>query len=375
MSRSRIIFLLIIGSAVLVIVLAQVVGRLPIAPAPTPLPPLQIEVAANPLAADWISAQATAFNALKKQAEGQTVEVRVTPIDGIEVWQAGGTWTSQRHPILWVPEGRFALNYGNETSLHYDVIVPSLATTSLVWGIFTDRAAVLGTSIDWEAIQKAAVAGSWSSLGGDSGWGFVKPAFALPLKSTTGLGALIVAAAAYHRTNQPSMEQLTNSDFLAWLKPIVDAVPNFASLGQRPAEVLASRGISVADFAFVPEREWLTYYSQINTRQPIRFAYPAYKLTFDMPLTIWTGPETTSAQRAAAQQFADFLNQETAQNQAITYGLRPAQAALDSSKAPNFAAASGAGLSLDAVPGTAITMPPRSAILILMSWFKSVRPA
>jgi Bacterial extracellular solute-binding protein len=375
MARSRLIFLLIIGGAVLVVVLAQVLGRLPITPEPTPLPPLQIEVAVTPLAADWISAQATAFNSLKKQVEGQTVELRVTRIDGIEVWQSGGTWSSQRHPLLWVPEGSFALNYANEIGLRYEAIVPSLATTSLVWGIFSDRATVLGQSIDWDVIQKAAVVGSWSGLGGDAGWGFVKPAFALPLKSSAGLSALVVAAATFHRTDQLTAAHLTSSDFFRWLQPIVEAVPNFASLGQQPAEVLAARGISVADFGLLPEREWIAYYSQINARQPIRFVYPAYKLTFDLPLTFWAGSETTSTERGVAQQFADFLSQEAAQNQAVANGLRPAKAALDKTKASGFLAASGAGLNLDAVPGTAITMPSRSALLSLLNWFKSIRPA
>ncbi|MEP7289115.1 MAG: hypothetical protein ABI947_25455 [Chloroflexota bacterium] len=373
MSRSRIVFVLIIVAALAVVGASQLVNRLPVTPTPTPRPPLQIEVAVTPLAYDWVSEQAALFNQQRTQVEGQVIEVRVTSRDGIDIWQTGGVWSSANHPVAWIPEAAFVLDYASEAGVRYEVLTPSLASTSLIWGIFSDRANAIGKTTDWDTIQPASVKGSWKDLGGQESWGFIKAAFPLPQRSTVGYGVLLSAAASYAKNGQLSPQNVSNRDFQTWLQPVITAVPNFASLGQQPITVLASRGVSVADFALLPESDWLVYYDRINSRQPIHFAYPAYKLTFDMPFAVWSGAETTSAERISAKQFADFLGQQAAQKRSAAFGLRPSKLDLNSADVSLFSAATSAGIVLDTPPGTPINVPSRSSALGVLSWFRSIQ--
>ncbi len=378
MPRSRLIFLLIIGVAILFVVVVLSLQKLPPPPTATPRPTLQVEISVNPLAYAWINEQATAFNAQQNQVEGQSFQILVTQQDSIDVWQTGSLWTAAKHPVAWVPESAFVFDYAAETGLRYDVVSPSLVSTSLIWGVFADRADALkrvGQTIDWESLQKAVDAGTWSSLGGQNNWGAVKAAFARPSKSTAGYAVLLAAAAAYAQTDQLTAQTMNDPSFQLWFSSMIDAVPNFASLGQQPVSALASRGSSIADFALAPESDWLLYYSTISGRQPLRFAYPAYEVTFEMPLAIWSGSETTSAERGAVQQFANFLQQTPAQQQAALRGLRPTKLDLSSVTGSPFAAASSAGITLTPPAGKSVKAPPRTAALSTLRWFDTVRRA
>jgi hypothetical protein len=277
--------------------------------------------------------------------------------------------------VAWIPEAAFVTAYAAEAGLNYQPLTPSVASTTLVWGIFADRAAALSTlgdSIDWQTVQAAAAKESWQAVGGQASWGFIKPAFARPDQNMAGYAALLVAAAAYHQTATLTEQQVGDREFQRWLEPVIEAVPSFATLGAQPATTIASRGESVADFGLLPESEWVLRYDRLAARAPFVFAYPAYKVVFDMPLVIWAGPETTSAERTALQQFNDALMQETVQKLAIGFGLRPGRLPLDSINAARFSAA---GLELSAIPGQTISVPSRNGALTLINWFKSFRRA
>lgn len=374
MSRSRIIFLVIILAAILIVGGVQVIQRLPATPTPTPLPALQVEVAVNPLAYDWVSEQAAKFNAQQPQAEGQPLQIQITQRDGIDVWQTGGLWTTANHPVAWIPEASFSLAYAADTGTRYETLTASVATTSLVWGVFADRAGHIVTPVDWPSLQAATTKGSWSDLGGDSSWGFVKPAFAVPERSTAALSVLLSAAADFSKSANLTPQNVSDRSFQEWFRPVIEAIPSFASLGQRPITILASRGASAADFALLPESEWLLFYSQVNARQQIKFFYPAYKVVFDMPFAVWSGSDTTAAERSGAKQFADFLTQAPAQKRAAAFGLRPTQLKLSDADLSLFSAAADAGIVTDDPPGVVVNAPTsRNNVLGLLSWFKSIR--
>jgi hypothetical protein len=195
----------------------------------------------------------------------------------------------------------------------------------------------------------------------------------MPCKNTAGLAVLLSAAAEYYQSATPTLAQISDPTFQGWLQPVADDVPNFAPLGMQPAAALAINGASVADFALLPESEWLTYYNRIAAHQPIQFAYPAYKVVFDMPLAVWSGPDASPDQQNAIKAFGDFLSQTSAQQQAISYGLRPTNLTLVRDNAPLFAAASGAGITLNTPPGTVVVMPERSGAAAILNWFNVIR--
>jgi hypothetical protein len=374
MSRSRIVFLLIIASAIGLVLVSQVVQRLPVAPTPTPLPKLQIEIAVNPMAYEWVNAQARIYNQQNPTTDGQPIEIRVTSRDGIDVWQSGAVWSTVNHPVAWIPEANFALGYANQTGARFEAITSTVASTPLVWGIFAEQGKLVGSPLDWTTLEPVVKQTSWSALGGNESWGAPKFAMPFPLRSTVGFSVLIDAAANFAKTDQIASQNLTDRTFQTWLQPFAEAVPNFNNIGQRPAQTLASRGASVADFALLPESDWLIYFNQINAQQPVQFAYPAYKLTFDMPFAVWAGSDLTNTQRGAAKSFSDFLVSVNAQKATAAYGLRPASVPLAEADAQLFNAAVVAGISLETPPGTPIVVPTdRNAALGLLDWFRSVR--
>ncbi len=129
----------------------------------------------------------------------------------------------------------------------------------------------------------------------------------------------------------------------------------------------------MADFALLSESDWVINPNQITSREKIRLVYPAYRLTFNFPLTVWGGSETTADEKTAIKQFGDFLAQDAAQTRMTDYGLRPAKIQLTTANAPLFATASAVGIVLDTPPGTFIAVPPRDSALTILSWARTVR--
>ena len=152
-------------------------------------------------------------------------------------------------------------------------------------------------------------------------------------------------------------------------------MPGTNTLGAQIATTLAARGSSVADFALLPESDWVKNYAQIKARQDITFTYPGYNITFNLPFTVWSGAETTASERTLLRQFSDFLLQPDAQRQAASFGLRPANLPLNSADIAKFTAASAAGIKLDTVPSTSIVVPSRTSALALIGWFRAARPS
>lgn len=376
MPRSRVLFLLILGAAIVVVIGLQIFrSTQPALPTATPRPPLEVEVAVNPLLYDWATEAAQSFNARQIEIEGQPARVRVTSVDGIGVIRGNAGWSIANHPTAWIPEASFLISYAAESNWRFSVENPSLASTYLVWGIFQDRLDVLTTAsptIDWALFQQSAPK-SWSDLGGSANWGFVKPAFPRPSQSLVGFAVMLSGSAAFHQKETLSDADLTNSAFQKWLQPVVDAVPSFATLGIQPGSVIGARGASVADFALLPESEFVQHYSAINTKGQFRFFYPAYTFKFDFPVVIWDSANLTAAQHGAVSQFVNALTQTDAQQRLLAKGFRPAKVALTTANAPQFGALVNAGLTLEAPKSLLVQPASRSSGLSLLTWFDGFR--
>jgi hypothetical protein len=334
MNRSRMAFVLIVGAAIVVVLgglLANQLGQedskqttdeTPVSPQSS-----RITIAVSPLVEDWIQEAAQAYNSQRRRVNGQLVELTVVVQDGLQVWTSAGVWTAANHPLLWIPEMGQAVEYANQNGLQFTLLDPSLASTVLAWGTTADRAQVLTqqfTTLDWNAVQQASVTSSWSALGGPAEWGpYFKPGFAPPDRYTSGMAALLVAAAEFH--SQPLLDAAALNDpaLTNWLKPVFQSIPNIANLGANPAENIAARGTSIADVALLPESEWLVNYPSLKAKLgSLTLAYPAYQVWFDFPVALWDGPETTDQDRAAAQDVVDFLSSADQLRQAAQYGLR-----------------------------------------------------
>ncbi len=370
MNRSRLAFIGIVGAALLVVVagvvLDQLNGQTSDSPDGTPggtdRGPIDITVAASPLVSNWIETAVQSYNGQRRQVNGRVVEITLSTQDSLPVWNTPGIWTNINHPTAWIPEATFAVEYVNDVGLQFSVLTPSIASTVMMWGAPTDRAQVLISDygvLNWNAIQQASVS-TWAAIGGQPDWGmFFKPGFAQPDRYTSGMAALLVAAAEFQQQAVLDAATLSDPALVAWLKPVVESGPDFASLGAHPAETIAARGTSVADAAFLPESEWLASFSGLQHKLgALTLVYPSYQFWFNFPFAVWNGNDVTSQERSAAEDFMNFLLSDDQQRRASGVGLRRA----DGTPAATglFDRAASAGVSINKPGGEVIEIPSRN---------------
>jgi ABC-type Fe3+ transport system substrate-binding protein len=156
------------------------------------------------------------------------------------------------------------------------------------------------------------------------------------------------------------------------LKPMIDAVPNFSTLGLDPALVMANTRTSTAEIGLLPESQWLAHFQALSDVDALQLYYPERYILLNFPYAIWEGPETTSAERQAAQAFGRFLLSDSQQAALGALGIRPATRQ-DVGQFGPFQAA--AGQVQTELTGSQITPADRPATLALLRWFRNFRPA
>lgn len=322
-------------------------------------PAQEFSIAVDPLAEDWAREAATAFNQASPLINGQRVSINVTTIDDYDVWRENPGWNPADHPIGWLAASSASLDYIS-TSLPFEVVTASTARTPLVWGGFSERVTVLTQDGErpfaWDAVQQTVAAIRWSELGAQGG--NINMAIDNVNSSMAGLGALLTAFANYGGNSMPDAALLRDDAFMTWYTPIVESLLNSQRIGGSPAEAMATRGSTQADFALLPEVEWLKS-AQALREAGFNFSYPAYQFMLDFPLSAWQDAQTTDLQRGTVAAFGEFLLREDMQALAVSHGLRPANAEPDES-ATLFVQARAAGILLEPDYGLAVQAPSRS---------------
>ncbi|MDX2162316.1 MAG: substrate-binding domain-containing protein [bacterium] len=285
-------------------------------------PPVGVRIAVHPLAADWVRAAAGRFNAGEPVVNGTTrIVVNIEPIDDLAVWNANAPWTASNHPDGWIPALAASVDYAAASRISFTTVVPSVGQSMLLWGGFTGEVNAItenGTrTFDWSALQ--------------TNIGTVNPALPHPTRTVQGLAVLLSAAAHYAETEFLDAA-LLGDDFRQWVRPILEAVPNYNTLGSSPAQTLAARGPSAGGVALLPETEWITSLTGFNASQtdPIRLNYPLYNVLFDFPLARWNGlndagsPQdlNSAAIAAGVDAFGAFLMSDAERANAEAEGLR-----------------------------------------------------
>jgi len=328
-------------------------------------PPIEVSVAVNPLAEDWIRSVADDFNNSEIFINGTTrVQVTITTVADNAVWDDGVNWSPDSHPDAWIPADSASVNY-LASNIPMEIMTTSIARTPLVWGGFESRVAVLSDdgTLDWDIIADAVAIddGNWTSLGGESRWGFLKLAYPSPTNDIAGLAVLFSGAGHFTNSTMLDRQQLLEPDFNNWMNTIVNAVPNFNTLGNDPARTMASRGASVAEIAFLPEVLWLTNLDGLQGSDPIILSYPdtGYELTF--PLALWDDPDTSDNNRAAVQAFADYV-MDDGQRRVEDFGLRPINNDLTDTSSL-FTQGADIGILLEPTTSQIVTAPDKNTVL------------
>jgi len=331
-------------------------------------PPLEVTIAVNPLALDWAQEVATAFNATGPMVNGsRRVQVRVTPVDDLQVWGAdGGVWSFSEHPDGWIPGLSASLDYARQVRLPFTSVQPSLAQTTLAWGGFANAVEAItanGEPLDWTALQ-AYMENERLSL-----------ALPHPGRSLAGLATALSGAGAFHDASTLEGSAVTASTFRTWLVEMLGHVPNFNTLGALPAETLAARGQSAGAVALLPESQWLTNLrgQLVNASNPVVLSYPEYNVNFDFPLAMWFDSATVehpdpddSSRQSAVIAFGNFASSPAQQARAAAFGLRPAVGELEAGSAGLFDAGLPYGAALELPANFNVTPPSRTDLLALI---------
>lgn len=342
-------------------------------------PPMEITVAVSPLAEAWVQDAVTALNATEPMVVAtRRVRFNVVPVEDMAVWQDDNraNWTPESHPSAWIPASSMSVNYARDVRFPFETVVDSVARTPLIWGGYASRVSLVtdegAQPFDWDAVQAAAEAESWQSLGGQSNWGFVKLAFDQPSRSVSGLGVLLSGAAHFAETPTLTPQIAGGQDFRAWFEPVAGSVASFNTLGNDAAAAMASRGASVAEMGLLPESRWLNNLTGLLRNEPMQFAYPEYVFMLDFPLVRWNGDTATNEEREAVTLLANWLMSEAQQEAIVAHGLRPAAGDVPET-ASLFSAAVPYGVELAPTFGEPVAPLPRSEAQRLLQWFNGVR--
>jgi hypothetical protein len=393
MSRTRTIFVVIIGLS-LIAILVGVTYYLLLRPDqsgsllvsnPTTKEPVQVTIVAALSVEPWVGKAARQFNTEGHTADSRPIQVSVVGMDGLAAMGRYEREEMDPFPTAWIPDSRYLVELVNatfKTKLGRDVFLTDgeyrarpIAISLFAWGIYQSRAEVLEKTyrdINWRTIHDAAIVpGGWREIGGQGEWGYFKLIVPHPRKNIGGLAAMVSAAGEYYDRPDISVEDVTNPEFQKWLKELMGSVSDYSSLGAYPGENLALFGYSAGDGGQLLESDLLINMAgSMNRWEPLRVLYPKYVTWFDFPFTVWIGPETTAAEKNAALEFEKYLLTSAMQEEAIGFGLRPVigQLSVDQPESP-FVEWRDNGVTPIVERSTAMSNPDRDVLLALLRWF------
>jgi hypothetical protein len=397
MSKTRVVFFVILAIAVVIIVAGLVVTQLPsiqsrASNTATPRASsedIQVRIVTALPVEPWVNSAAKTFNEGDHRLEGRRIQVTIIPMDGLTAMGYYEREEMDPMPTAWIPDSRYLVDLVNatfKTKRGRDVFLTDgeyrarpIATSLFSWGIYKSRADVLEATygdVNWKTIHDAAMAkGGWREIGGDAcpecaEWGYFKLVVPNPRKNAAGLSAMVAAAGEYYDKTTITVEDVTNPEFQQWLGELMGAVTDYSSAYS--VEDLALFGYSMGDGGQLLESDLLVNMEGIQTRwaDPLVIEYPQYLTWFDFPFTVWMGPETTAQEKNAALQFEEFLLSPDQQRQALERGLRPAnlEVSLEGENSL-FVQWQDQGAMTQLPRYTRMRSPDRDVLLALLRWF------
>lgn len=397
MNKTRVVFFVIIGIAVLIVIAGVLVTQIPnlVKQNPTTATPqasgqpIEVRIVCALPIEPWVSEAAKSFNLENHSLEGRPILVTIVPMDGLTAMGYYDREEMDPYPTAWIPDSRYLVDLVNATykaKRDRDVFLTDgeyrarpIATSLFSWGIYESRAQVLRVrygDINWKTIHDAAMSkGGWREIGGEScaecgQWGYFKLVVPNPRKNAAGLVAMVAAAGEYYGKTTISVEDVTNPEFQTWLGELMGAVTDYSSAYS--VEDLALFGYSMGDGGQLLESDLLVNMEGIKTRwsDPLVIEYPQYLTWFDFPFTVWMGPETTAQEKNAALEFQKYLLSPEQQQEALKRGLCPANLAV-SLETPDslFLKWQGQGAMTQLPRFTRMHSPDRDVLLALLRWF------
>ena len=251
--------------------------------------------AVSPAAGIWVEALRTNWAARGNQGQvidpAQATPLALTPLV-LVAWE-------ERARFLW-PDGK-----------------------NIVWTNLHDA---LADDRGWPAVvQRAGFADTSAEAQRAQSWGTVKLGHTSPLISNSGTQLLLLMAYAFHgKTSGLTVADLQNTEFIAWMRDIERAVPKFGDSTSAFMDELVRFGPSQYDVVATYENLAIENIDSARRWGTLRVYYPPATMFSDHPYATLDGPWVAPEQRAAAQQFRDFLLSRQMQELALQFGFRPA---------------------------------------------------
>jgi ABC-type glycerol-3-phosphate transport system substrate-binding protein len=334
---------------------------------------------------EWIESATAAFAKLHPD-----ISVKLVGMGSLDAMQE--LLDGKQQPTLWSPADSLVLNLANadwETKNRARLFAAEgtadqaepLVVTPLVFVVWEDRAEALQKAakgqITWRTIHDAVMSSrGWPAVGGKAEWGFVKLGHTDPTRSNSGLQALLLMTLEYYKkTNGLEVGDLLKPEYQTWVKEIERGVPKFEKSTGTFMTDMVRFGPSRYDMAVVYESLAI---SQIDNAQGrwgnLRVYYPQVTLWSDHPVAILSASWVTAQQRQAARAYVGYLRSREVQEQALSWGFRPADTSvpIKSADARNpFTRLAQFGVKLE-IPPAASAPPPAVVRNLLTMWSRVV---
>lgn len=176
-----------------------------------------------------------------------------------------------------------------------------LARSPLVLVTWKDRAAVLAprcqaNTVNWRCLGEAAgTPGGWAALGGQAGWGPVKPGHGPPSSDGVGLLVLGQAASSYFGRSDLSTMDLDDDGFRRWFGGLERSVPQS---GGSPLALMLTAGPAAYDAVGTVEAEAGPLVERSPRRASLELLYPSPMATADAILATPQGDAGARLRRA-----------------------------------------------------------------------------
>jgi hypothetical protein len=375
---SRVIAFGYIAICLLTLAGTALIGPLGYAPFPVvrgpERPPIVVTIWYGTEKQGWLEEAKARFDATGPTSGGRPIEVRLVGKGSREMAERvkQQNWGGEAPPTALSPASGFWLDMAG-----VELAEPPrpLALSPLVVVGWQERADALwpaGPRDLWNELHDAiAREGGWGAIANQPQWGPVKLGHTRPTVSNSGAQALLLLAYAFHgKTSGLTAADVNAPAFQQWLAEI-EGGASFADSSGGFIDDLVLSGPAKYDFGVIYENLALQKIDAALSRQnqPLRIFYPPATLLSDHPfatLAGWVEPE----QRAAANQFRDFLLSRPIQELARQHGFRPvdAGASIEANDGNNpFVKYQPNGVQL-AIAGQAAIPPPDVMRALLEMW-------
>jgi len=355
--------------------LAQFAAPFNIIPAPA-RPPVVVKLVYSSEQREWLTAVAEQFAASQPTLRGRPIQLVLQDRGS----QAIVAEIAQSQPVAIIPASSTqisALGRSGAAKLAGGANAPQLiALSPLVlvgWKERTDLLFPPGTTDVWARLHDALQKPNWAdpSLGGKAEWGPVKLGHASPRTANSGAETLTLLAYAFHHKSQGlTINDINNTEFQRWLQEVESGVNGFPASTDALFGSFLQRGPSAYDVVMAYENLAVTSVERAKRWGTLQVIYPPATMLSDHPFAILDAPWVTPEQQDAARMFRDYLLGTPAQQLALRYGFRPANAAVslnDNVSGNMFQNASAIGVTPN-LPGGVEAPSPEISDALLNLW-------